>query len=80
MRVIPWCLPALSPLAALGLNLGMFSSPPQGPELIKQAGGLHGFMNWPYNLLTVSVGGGWHQYGTFWCLVCIDWGKSFKAD
>ncbi|XP_025059709.1 queuine tRNA-ribosyltransferase catalytic subunit 1 [Alligator sinensis] len=56
MRAIPWCLPALSPLAALGLNLGMFSSPPQGPELIKQAGGLHGFMNWPCNLLTDSGG------------------------
>ncbi|XP_074835874.1 queuine tRNA-ribosyltransferase catalytic subunit 1 isoform X2 [Carettochelys insculpta] len=27
-----------------------------GPELIKQAGGLHGFMNWPQNLLTDSGG------------------------
>ncbi|XP_044275230.1 queuine tRNA-ribosyltransferase catalytic subunit 1 [Varanus komodoensis] len=27
-----------------------------GPELIKKAGGLHGFMNWPQNLLTDSGG------------------------
>ncbi|XP_062979093.1 queuine tRNA-ribosyltransferase catalytic subunit 1 [Elgaria multicarinata webbii] len=27
-----------------------------GPELIKKAGGLHGFMNWPRNLLTDSGG------------------------
>ncbi|ETE57658.1 Queuine tRNA-ribosyltransferase, partial [Ophiophagus hannah] len=25
-----------------------------GPELIKKANGLHSFMNWPRNLLTVS--------------------------
>lgn len=28
----------------------------QGPELIQKAQGLHGFMNWPHNLLTVSWG------------------------
>ncbi|PNJ14393.1 QTRT1 isoform 12, partial [Pongo abelii] len=28
-----------------------------GPELIQKANGLHGFMNWPHNLLTVTEEG-----------------------
>lgn len=40
---------------------------PQGSELVRRAGGLHGFMDWPHNLLTVSLAG-WHPHNSpnFW--------------
>lgn len=45
-----------------GLRGGLSRSPssafsplsPQGAELVRRSGGLHGFMDWPHNLLTVS--------------------------
>ncbi|KAM6233264.1 queuine tRNA-ribosyltransferase catalytic subunit 1 [Porphyrio hochstetteri] len=47
-------------LAALGCRLCLgntyhLGSRP-GPELVQRAGGLHGFMDWPHNLLTDSGG------------------------
>lgn len=44
------------PHLAVELRAPLTFSPSQGPELIRKAQGLHGFMNWPHNLLTVSWG------------------------
>ncbi|XP_033927871.1 queuine tRNA-ribosyltransferase catalytic subunit 1 [Melopsittacus undulatus] len=47
-------------LAALGCRLCLGNTyhlgTRPGPELVQQAGGLHGFMDWPHNLLTDSGG------------------------
>ncbi|XP_063175028.1 queuine tRNA-ribosyltransferase catalytic subunit 1 [Chroicocephalus ridibundus] len=47
-------------LAALGCRICLGNTyhlgTRPGPELVQRAGGLHGFMDWPHNLLTVRGG------------------------
>lgn len=46
--------PALAPEIILGNTYHLGSQP--GTQLLSELGGLHGFMNWPRNLLTDSGG------------------------